>query len=329
MFFKKFPTVQLEIDGRQFQYDDLYRFVDVDRIIAQNSTNYDWYDIGDGERPDHVSQNMYKTPDFYWTFFIINERLKHGISEWPLSNNNLEHLIQQKYGRYGVLSIVPTFWGGKDQTVDMKDFSGRIDTLDEWGYILDLNIGWEFPRPLTNLLHGIDMSHPKLRIRRFLAKEYPARHAKIAYWDPYRYQVWISDVNDPFFYRSLDNNANNSRVELFLLDPTDEEQEKWIESFKNKPGADFDDHSGVLTVYVDRFHENAYNAPSRFIIRGTDLPYRAEYIHMRGGNAVSYLEEERQKNEEKRRIRVIKPELIYDFTERYKHVLNSTGRLDV
>ena len=329
MFFNNFPTVNFKINGRQVVYQDIYRFVNVNQTYIANSTNYDWYEIASGERPDHVSYNMYGTTNFHWTFFIINDSLKQGISSWPLSDNNLEQLIHEKYGKYGVITIRPVLWGGQNTNVDLMDSAGYLNLLDQWGYTLDCMNPWQFSRPLANLLHGIDLSHPKLRIRRVLAKNKPGpRYAKIARWDPYKYQLWITDSKDPFFFRTVSENVLfRNDVELFLLNPTDEEKEMW--KFDNVPGVFFDEEEGTLRLTAEQFFGESFNAPDHYVIRGTDTRFEGEYIHERGGTPVSYLEKERELNEQKRKIRVIKPELIYDFVEMFKSTMVSSERLEV
>jgi hypothetical protein len=49
-----------------------------------------------GERPDNLSQRLYGTPDYYWTFFIANDDLKTGLSSWPKSDSELsQHTTNQ------------------------------------------------------------------------------------------------------------------------------------------------------------------------------------------------------------------------------------------
>ena len=41
----------------------------VDEISA-----YRYFEISNGERPDIVSQRLYNTPNYHWTFFILNDK---------------------------------------------------------------------------------------------------------------------------------------------------------------------------------------------------------------------------------------------------------------
>lgn len=84
-FFTQFPktTYSIESDGIQTDITDIYRYVDVVERSSQNVLAYKIADVFDGERPDNLSQRLYGTPDYYWTFFIANDNLKDGIEAWP------------------------------------------------------------------------------------------------------------------------------------------------------------------------------------------------------------------------------------------------------
>lgn len=110
-FFSQFPKVPYSFD--QFtpsintQIIDMYRYVDVNRDITSDLAAYLTYSIKDGERPDQVSHKLYKTPDYHWTFFIINELLKDGIKNWPKSYIELDQYVKKNYGKYSVLEFLP------------------------------------------------------------------------------------------------------------------------------------------------------------------------------------------------------------------------------
>ena len=64
--------------------------------FADNLYSYQKVDILNGERPDNLSQRLYGTPDYYWTFFIANDDLKSGLSSWPKSDSELsQHTTNQ------------------------------------------------------------------------------------------------------------------------------------------------------------------------------------------------------------------------------------------
>ena len=72
---------------------NLTSYVEVVDSIKQNSSFYSKYEILEGDRPDQVSQKLYGTPNYHWTFYIMNDNVR--ASGWPLTNNELE----KKYKR--------------------------------------------------------------------------------------------------------------------------------------------------------------------------------------------------------------------------------------
>ena len=72
-YFKYFPKLQYDLDDNKATKEivDVFRFAKiVSNTTVDDITLYSYYDVIDGERPDHVSQRLYGTPDYYWTFFL-------------------------------------------------------------------------------------------------------------------------------------------------------------------------------------------------------------------------------------------------------------------
>ena len=84
-FFSNFPLVDYkfgnEVDTALFQ--NLTVYVDLIDQIIDNSSLYTTYTIQDGERPDSLSFKLYGTVDHYWTFYLLNSKLR--IQGWPLT----------------------------------------------------------------------------------------------------------------------------------------------------------------------------------------------------------------------------------------------------
>ena len=99
-FFKQFPTQSYDFnrDGIIQQVVDIYRSVRIEGSSIDNPALYLNYNIKDGERPDIVSQRLYSTPEYYWTFFIINEILHDGMRAWPMSRSVMEDYLAEEYG---------------------------------------------------------------------------------------------------------------------------------------------------------------------------------------------------------------------------------------
>lgn len=108
-FFSQFPLTDYRINGESTVSSliDIYRHVDVNETLIDDLTSYRFYNIKDGERPDAVSYELYGTPEYHWSFFIINEKL-NNMNDWPRSYNEQSTYIDRKYDEYSVLEFLPS-----------------------------------------------------------------------------------------------------------------------------------------------------------------------------------------------------------------------------
>lgn len=108
-FFTKFPKFQYDIDGEGYNLllTNILKNVDVDDSGVDDSANYTFYNIQDGERPDTVSYKLYGIPDYYWTLFILNNDLRAGINQgWPIPQNQREEIYIRDYDPYSVITFI-------------------------------------------------------------------------------------------------------------------------------------------------------------------------------------------------------------------------------
>lgn len=99
VYFQNFPTMQYDLydDGHTTTFVDIFRTVRPKASIKDDLLLYSKYTIQDGERPDHLSQRFYGSPDYYWTFFMVNEHLVNIHTDWPLSRKEFVQMIESKY----------------------------------------------------------------------------------------------------------------------------------------------------------------------------------------------------------------------------------------
>ena len=97
-YIKYFPEIEYDLDasGETRTIVDSFRFAKIVTRFKDDITFYRFYDIPEGERPDHTSMKLYETPNYYWTFFVANPELK-SIDDWPLSNADLNDKIKHEY----------------------------------------------------------------------------------------------------------------------------------------------------------------------------------------------------------------------------------------
>jgi hypothetical protein len=103
-FFKQFPKVEYDFNrtGVKQNMVDIYRHVKPLDSFLDNTSAYKFYEVINGERPDIVSQRLYGTSDFYWTFFVINDHLHDGYRAWPMSQEQLLAYMKKEYNGYAI-----------------------------------------------------------------------------------------------------------------------------------------------------------------------------------------------------------------------------------
>ena len=130
-YFRQFPKLPYDFDrnGIKQTVVDIYRSARPLKAFLDDLNAYSFYDIKNGERPDIVSQRLYGTTQFYWTFFVINDFLHDGLAAWPMSQEKLQAYMKQEYegvvittnpyvdetGDIGVISSYPNSLAGRFQ----------------------------------------------------------------------------------------------------------------------------------------------------------------------------------------------------------------------
>lgn len=269
-FFSQFPRVNYDIanDGIKTELTNMFRYVDVRDPLIDNVATYTFYEINDGERPDVVSNRLYGTPDYYWTFFAINDFLKDGLNAWPKSYRQFESMLKQDYGDFSTLVFIPR----------QKPVARKYDSDFE----------------MINYFGGLDLDNENVRIT---AKN-TGVSAKIQKFDDSRFQLWVYDIERINRFQSesqwhLDyiDNPHDDDNELYIK--FKEDRKEWIKgaiewlkfnyttvyySFDRDTSSDafifgsdeyyeffFEKYLKTLIFTSHHFYEDAYNAPSYFI----------------------------------------------------------------
>lgn len=96
-YFRGFPLIDYKFGGLETKTktQNLMVYVDLIDQVKDNASFYQFYHILEGDRPDHVSQILYGTPDYYWSFFLLNDKIRS--SGWPMTYNELYTKAQKEY----------------------------------------------------------------------------------------------------------------------------------------------------------------------------------------------------------------------------------------
>ena len=97
MYFQRFPFVNYNFGDNEADtiFPNISSYIDIVDQLKDEVAFYEKYTILDGDRPDIVSQKLYNTPDYHWTFFYMNDGLRE--SGWPLSERELRALVKKRY----------------------------------------------------------------------------------------------------------------------------------------------------------------------------------------------------------------------------------------
>ena len=285
-FFKNFPTRQYDIESidETVNVKDIFRHVDVDDIAADPYINYTYYKVTSGERPDVVSQKLYGTTDFYWTFFIVNDFLKEGIGAWPKSEQELERYIAKQYDNHSVLEILPGIF---QQTTGLRTLA-------------QLDPGFTGPAGYYyNSFLGLDLSHDYLRLRRRDGNAY----ALIDRFDPDLFQLYIhkiSDVNNFFDFATggyrgqtdyLIETYNPYHAQNPMYETVEQLNDAWLEKAFAwaEEGYATSVNAFVQEVDTTNFSRREYlRAFEANVLRGLDsysLRWQASALYLEGRNA--------------------------------------------
>jgi len=108
-FFANFPVIQYKFGDEilSSSVQNLSVYIDLIDQIADDASFYETYTIIDGERPDSLSYKLYDTIDFYWTFYLLNEKIRR--QGWPLT---FQELYKQRnlYYPHKVIKTNDTFF---------------------------------------------------------------------------------------------------------------------------------------------------------------------------------------------------------------------------
>lgn len=101
MYFSNFPKILYDFDlSGKTDYrviTDITKNVRFRKQILENIALYDYYDMSEGETPEMVSEKIYGTPYYHWIIMIANQRYDY-VNDFPLSQQELDALIDQRYG---------------------------------------------------------------------------------------------------------------------------------------------------------------------------------------------------------------------------------------
>lgn len=95
-YFSNFPYVPYKFGTQESftLHQNLTAYATLVDQVRDNNSFYQQYTILDGDRPDTLSQKLYGSTKHYWTFFLMNDKLR--LNGWPLRNQEVYKLAQEE-----------------------------------------------------------------------------------------------------------------------------------------------------------------------------------------------------------------------------------------
>ena len=96
-YFNNFPKVDYRFGNQSTTnvFQDLGTYIDVIDQVKDYSVYYQTFNIRNGERPEQLSYSLYRDPDYYWTFYLLNDHIREN--GWPIRDADVYAKAQKYY----------------------------------------------------------------------------------------------------------------------------------------------------------------------------------------------------------------------------------------
>ena len=104
-YFKHFPTIDFDLknDGNLIEAKDIFRSIRISGAVEDAISGYEYYYVGDQDRPDVTATKLYGDATLYWLFWMVNDHLAVH-NDWPKSQRVLERFIKRKYSGKAIVA---------------------------------------------------------------------------------------------------------------------------------------------------------------------------------------------------------------------------------
>lgn len=171
-----------------------------DYLVEKESAFLD-YRIRDGETPESLAYRVYGKAEYHWIILLFNEI--HDIyNQWPMSNNELDSMMQKEYGDKGkVLHVDVSMMKVRNKTGAYVGFDRRNPHF-EIGTVIE-QVTFEPPWNSGPWQAGVNpIPEPTEVIAKGVVKE----------WDPNLYKLVIEPTSGIFRYTGVRDQTTDPSV---------------------------------------------------------------------------------------------------------------------
>lgn len=121
MYFAKFPQINYDAtgDGITNTVTDILTRIAVKKSIRDNRALFSKYDVFDWQTPEMVAFEQYGEETYHWIVLMFN-RYYDRYYEWPMSINNLQKYVLDKYTNPNAVHHYETSQSSGNTTVKIK-----------------------------------------------------------------------------------------------------------------------------------------------------------------------------------------------------------------
>lgn len=355
-YFNELPNLDIEsrLADRSSTEDyirikNIWKRARIREDLINSISAFSYYDIKDGERPDQIAEKLYGDPELDWVILISNNIINVN-EQWPIDNNSLYKYLMDKYGREEELQKIHHI-----ETVEQKESYNRLVVPS--GLIVDLSTT-ESIKTETNKSKYTLESYPIIDADNKISVNL-VQYMKLGVRDKVIQNIQIKlidnqeDITNLSVYgrngstynveikNDLENNwpsswggklIVNGRSDMIEIQIDEEIYNDTFIRIGNKLFSiytDLETDSPTIelayTVYENYVPNPRPNMTIKIERSGFNTPIlnqeRQEVINFKNTNIVTNYEYEVKKNEDKRRILILRPEFLGLFISDLRNIM--------
>jgi hypothetical protein len=294
----------------------------LDSAKESQSTFLD-YTIRDGERPETLAERVYGRSDYHWIILLFNEIIDPYFS-WPLSNDQLDEQVEKTYGngRKSLFIDVPSIRLDSEKVNIL--FDQRSAFFEEGSTITQVNASGEVVA--TGTVEEWNPTLMKLVVN-------PVSGVFRKQWEGTQAIRPTSDTAGSLIYDILFTSQDGKKGKACLVRITDENTMA-IHHFENADGEEV----SPWTNTCDHLKSPSDCTPcggqdfgwctviESYVLGNSETPVvnKPETDETMNVFVVTNAQHELNRNEAKRRIKVMRTELIDTVLKEFRRLVNNT-----
>lgn len=314
MFFNNFPLIDYDINatGEYVLATNIMKRFRIRRSVVDNRSFYYNYELQDNERPEILAHKFYGNSNLHWLVMMTNN-IRDPYIDWPIDQHALEQMVEKKYPGTDLF-----LWNAESDAAGgpyTEPHMSQLKVGDEIEWV-DVDVDNTGDTPTTTITKsGVT--------------------ATVLKWDPQYMRLVISDMPDWPTAKYISNNTQGIPMVGYNLKTvalSSQAIHHWEESY-TLPDTTTVVKNLVNPMDLDRSTATNPNIPEEDATRR----YRDAYIE--GNTSLSFTLSsppitknlkvitnelwEIAKNDEKRKIKIIKPEFVEDILSDFKKVFST------